>query len=377
MPKTVKLRVISNNLKELRLPEIDAELFHDMLDAWQIRRLGSLRHAKKSVSRDILIVFDFVRFSNKAPWTWSEDDFEKWCHELGLIRRLAVSSQRHYQSVIRNFLRYILENVRFRNEVQRLYGITITQICHRDNCIPHVDEREMSIERRALTYDEIDSFFLTIDEMIDEAKRFGMKDFRPLQRDKALFYTMYIGGLRISETQTLDFDSFRENAKIPEFGKFGFISIWGKGSRGSGPRHRLVPIDHPTLPPTLQWYINYIRPHFMRKADPNEFALFISERGNRICISTIEARFQKILGRANLSGQHLTPHSLRHSSVTHGALLLSSEAVRRKHGHTYQSTTQGYMHIPDEYVRDEFDKSTRHLLDRVKKTYSKKDNNEE
>ena len=367
MVRRPALRIVSSDLRELGLAPQVARLLHEVIDAYDARRRGTLRHTEATVRRDLSIVHDFVRFTRKPPWDWDEVDFDRWCHEIGIIRRLAPATQRHYQSIIRAFLRYIIDNVRFHNEVRRLFGKSVIQICHDDNCIPHVLEREMVKARRAMTHDEIEIFFKAVDRAINEARRFFAKDFWPLMRDKTFFFTLYAGGLRISEGIGLDVESFFENAEIPKFGRFGFISAMGKGSRGSGKKHRNVPIDHPDLPDLLRWYENEVRPHFMRRADPNERAFFLSERGNRPSITTMEARFQHLLEKAGLEGRNLTPHSLRHSSVTHGGMLYSGEAMRRKHGHANQSTTQIYMHVPDEFVRDEMTKVTRRMLKDRKK----------
>lgn len=362
MSKRPLLRVVSGDLREMGLQPREAALFHEMLDAYQRRRLGSLRHKKKSVERDVGIIFDFLRFTGKAPWDWDENDFDRWCNDLGVIRQLAMASQRQYQVTIRKFLGYLIDNVRFNNDVRRLFDKSIRQICTKDNCIPHKLEREMSVERRAFTHEEIAKFFGTLDEMIEEACQFGSKDQYPLKRDKAFFYTTYIEGLRISETIGINDNSFHENAEVPEFGKHGFLMVLGKGDK-----HRTVPVDHIDLPPLLRWYEAEVRPWFQHRADPNEIAYFISERGRRVSVSGMEARFQHILRRAGLDGLNLVPHSLRHSSVTHEAMRLSPEAVRRKHGHVYQSTTQGYYHVPDEFVSDEYNKAIRAQLDRAKK----------
>ncbi|PIU43270.1 MAG: integrase, partial [Candidatus Nealsonbacteria bacterium CG07_land_8_20_14_0_80_40_10] len=69
--------------------------------------------------------------------------------------------------------------------------------------------------------------------------------------------------------------------------------------------------------PILDWYIKNVRPYFMVNADANETALFLSERGNRIGLSTAEARFQHVIDLAGLGGLGFTPHCMRHSSVTH------------------------------------------------------------
>jgi site-specific recombinase XerD len=340
----------------VRLPEQDAKLLAEMLDAYATRRLGALRHRNASVSRDLAILSDFVRFTAKAPWYWTEEGFEQWCAHLAEDRHLAVSSQRHYQSTVRGFLQYLIDNVKFRNDVRRTYGLEIPQVCHRDNCIPHVYERELRQERRAFTHAEVSQLFDAYDRAIEEAGRFAAKDFRPLQRDKVLFFTIYAMGLRASECRNLNTTSFYPNASFPEFGRYGLLSVFGKGHAGSGPKHRTVPVTHAQLPPLLKWYEDSVRPHLLVNADPNEAALFISERGKRLALSTIEMRFHHALAFANLEDQGFVLHCLRHTSVTHESLRgLSTEANRRKHGHEHGATNQMYMHVSDEFVREEID----------------------
>lgn len=347
------------------LPENDAALFEDMIAKWSARRLGSLRHQNKSVEHDIAVIQNMLMHVGAAPWYWTEDDFDSWCEHIGVERALAVSSQRKYQSAIRSFFDYIVDNVKFKNDVRRHYGVDLRQICHSENCIPHVSERELKKERPAMTHEQIDIFFDAIDRAIKDAANFHAKDLRPLQRDKALFFLLYTGGLRISEAQGVTVNSFEPNPNIPEFGKFGFIKVWGKGSKGSGKKFRQVPVTHYQLPPILDWYIKNIHPYFMVNADANEDALFLSERGNRLAISSIEARFQHALELAGLNGLGLTPHSTRHSSVTHESMRFSLEMVRRKHGHVYAATTQGYMHVPDEMVDKEITQVIGSQLDRI------------
>ncbi|WP_449371287.1 tyrosine-type recombinase/integrase [Thiomonas sp.] len=337
------------------LADDEQRLFDAIVAAWGQRRTGALRHNIRSVTRDTGIVRDFTAHSGLPPWRWTEDDFDAWCEHLAHDRRLQVSSQRHYQGAIRVFLDYLTANVKFRNDVRSRFGIEPRQICTDENCIPHNVENERSAlhERRALTHNEIERLFDGIRKAALEAGRFHGKDYNPLRRDNALFYLIYTGGLRISEALSLNVSSFEPNPALPTFGSYGFIHVWGKGSRGSGPRYRSVPVTHPDLPPMLDWYTPKVRPEFLRYADPNESALFLSERGRRLVISSAEARFQKCLQISGLDGMGLTPHCLRHSSVTHESLRFSTEAVRRKHGHSNAAVTQGYMHIPDTFVDQE------------------------
>ena len=347
------------------LPVKDAALFDDMIEKWATHRLYTLKHTNKSVDASVSAVKDMLSHVGKAPWHWTEEDFDSWCHHIGVERGVVPGTQRNYQTAIRRFMKYIVENLKYRNIVLRDYGIELRQIITLDNCLPHVNENEKSTERPALTHDQIQTLFDSIDLGIKEAAKFRSKDARPLQRDKVLFYLKYTGGLRISEVLGLNVNSFKPNPQFPQFGKYGVIHVWGKGSKGSGPKLRIVYITHPDLPKLLDWYVKKIYPEFMVNADANETALFLSERGNRLAVSTAEYRFQHALDLAGLDGQGFTPHSLRHSSVTHESLRFSLEANRRQHGHVYGSTTQRYTHIPEEMVVDEINRAIKSQLDQI------------
>lgn len=354
------------------LAPADAEFFDKIVESWERRRVASLRHTQKAVNRDVAIVRSFAAHCNLPPWLWNEDVFDTWCDHLALEQKIARSSQRHYQSSIRTFLEYLTTNVKFRNDIRRLYGIEPRQICTPDNCIPHTTEREGKSERRAFTHDEIDRYFDGLKRAAVEAQRFRSKDYNPLRRDRAFFFTLYSGGLRISEGLGLNLSSFEPNPKIPEFGKFGFIKVWGKGSRGSGPRFRTVPVTHPDFPPLMEWYIEKVRPEFLTHADPNEQALFLSERGCRLRISTAEYRFHVGTRYSGMEEENLTPHCLRHSSVTHESMRFTMEAVRRKHGHSSVATTQGYMHVPDQMVDEEISDVVSRQIDQAIDNQEKK-----
>ncbi|WP_297484285.1 hypothetical protein, partial [Ferrovum sp.] len=260
------------------MPENDEALFSEMLDKWATRRKGSLRHKEKSVTGDITVVREMAAFLGKAPWYWTENDFDAWCEVIGVQRHLSVATQRKYQSGIRNFFAYIVDNVKFKNLVRQQYGMELRQICTAENCIPHIHERELSVERGSFTHEEISRFFDAYDRAIQEAAKFRSKDLRPLQRDKTLFFLLYSCGLRISEALALDIHSFSPNPQIQAFGPYGIVSVWGKGSRGSGKKFRSVPVTHSQLPPLLEWYVQSVRPKFLMGADANEQALFLSER---------------------------------------------------------------------------------------------------
>ncbi|MFA5941214.1 MAG: hypothetical protein WC809_17805 [Sinimarinibacterium sp.] len=81
------------------LPQQDAEFLERMIGGYVTRR-EALRHQASSINRDVAVINDLVRFTKKAPWHWTESDFERWGSDLGRNRKLAVASQRHYQGCV-------------------------------------------------------------------------------------------------------------------------------------------------------------------------------------------------------------------------------------------------------------------------------------
>jgi len=339
-------------------PANDAKLTGEIIDAYRTRR-ESLRHRENSIARDLAVINDFLSFSASPLWLCTEEDFELWSSHIGIERGLAPSSQRHYQGVIRSLFEYVVENPRFSAVINQRYGIRISQICTSENCIPHVQDRELTKERQALTYDELQRLFDAIHNAAIEAKKFATKEQHPLLRDKAMFFMTYVTGFRLSEMIGMNIDSFSPNPRIPSMDDYGFCQAWRKGSRGSGKKFQNVPLTHPDIPAMMDWYIKNVRTFFIVNADPNERALWLSERGDRIGRSAFAARLTKCLAYAGLEGRGFTPHCLRHTSVTHEGMQMSLEANRIKHGHAFGATTQGYFHVSDEIVDKEMAMITR------------------
>ena len=344
---------------ELILPEKDLALFQEMNEGYEMYRLSSKRHVDKSVESSMANVYDMVCTTGKPPWAWDEEDFDKWTFDIFANRRdgkegpLAVSSQRKGQVSIKGYLDYIGRIRKFHNLVFDRYGTRLHQICHKDNMMAHVVEREMANPRLALTHDQVDLFFEALDDLIEEAMRYNGKDMYPLMRDKALFYTIYVFGLRISEARGIEVHHFTKNQKIPQFEEFGNLLVCGKGANGSGPRWDNVPLTDASFPPVMRWYLDDVRPHFQLKAHANEAAVFLTERGTRPTKANINLRFHLIREHAGIPRQGMVPHSLRHSNVSHESERFSLTTVQRKVRHKFASTTQGYTHLRDGLVDEE------------------------
>jgi integrase/recombinase XerD len=147
-------------------------------------------------------------------------------------------------------------------------------------------------------------------------------------RDRAMLYTMYACGLRVSELVGLRL----RDVAIEQ----GIVRVSGKGGK-----QRLVPIGDAALQ-LVTAYLQGVRGLW---AEPSEERVFVTPQGHGM---TRQA-FWKIVRRYTIEAgivKAVSPHKLRHSFATH---LLSGgadlRAVQAMLGHADISTTQVYTHV--------------------------------
>ncbi len=152
-------------------------------------------------------------------------------------------------------------------------------------------------------------------------------------RTKAIVYTIYSCGLRISEAL---------NIKVQDIDRAsGFIRIKGKGGK-----ERIVIVPQDNFYTIIEDYIR-LCPHGIM---PNDF-LFLSARGSGYGPRMFQREVEKLRLEHNLPSW-FTPHSLRHCFATHliqnGADLRTTQELL---GHSSLSTTQKYLKINKEQIK--------------------------
>jgi site-specific recombinase XerD len=153
---------------------------------------------------------------------------------------------------------------------------------------------------------------------------------------------MYKLGLRVGEVHQL-------NLKDIDFENKN-ITVHGKGNK-----RRTLYLDDEMIAIATQWIA--VRKHFLNHDSSN--ALFISKKGNRLAIRTIEDNFKKIIRKLNLKVHfHVTCHTLRHSFASH----LNDEnvdvlVIQDLLGHaTPRTTANYYIHPSERKVREALEK---------------------
>ncbi|MCI4671059.1 MAG: site-specific tyrosine recombinase XerD [Bacteroidia bacterium] len=179
-----------------------------------------------------------------------------------------------------------------------------------------------------LNYEEIEKLF----SVMDVDTPLGL-------RNRALLEVLYSCGLRVSELISLQLSRI--------YRKEGFVQILGKGSK-----ERLVPIGRPAL----EWIEKYeIEVRNKQKIQPgNEDFVFLNRRGKALSRVMIFNIVKEAALAAGIN-KNISPHTFRHSFATHlvegGADL---RAIQEMLGHESITTTEIYLHMDTEYLREVF-----------------------
>lgn len=277
---------------------------------------------------------------------------DEWSASLIGEHHLARSTIRSYQCDLRLFTEFLTDNARYGwvSACEEAFGLGEhpVPIVHEWNSITHLNDYEGNPEARPFTREELQRFLDYADDQVDRAVRAKRKGALAAYRDATLLKVIYGWGLRRTETSKLDLVDWGRNPKAAEFGRYGTLHVrYGKAKRGQPPRRRNVASVMSWAVDAVRDYVENIRPRFGCEDHP---ALWVTERGGRVKPAEINARFESYRDALKLP-KVLTPHSLRHSYVTH----LTEDGVDRRFiqvqvGHECDSSTAIYTHVSDDFM---------------------------
>lgn len=179
--------------------------------------------------------------------------------------------------------------------------------------------------------------YLTLEEAVTLLKTAAQEPNRFFRaRDVAILMTFLTTGLRLSELCGLNLNSIRE----------GQIHVIGKGNK-----ERMIYITD-SCAVSIEHY------RAVRPIVPNEDALFLSSRHQRISPRAVQHRIEQLLQKAGFDTRLYTTHKLRHTAAT----LLYREGVdirtlQRILGHESLATTQIYTHVDDAQAKQAVEKN--------------------
>ena len=161
-------------------------------------------------------------------------------------------------------------------------------------------------------------------------------------RDYAIYAMMFLLGLRVGEVHQLNLNSIEwyDNK----------LTVNGKGNV----KRTLCITDQ--MKTILENYLEMRNKIYNAQKTQ---ALFVSKKGRRIAIRTIEDNFRKLIKVANIQKPfNVTPHTLRHTCAT---MLNEKEVkiltIQNILGHSNPNTTMNYyLHTPEHIMRRAMEK---------------------
>jgi len=338
-------------------------MFDAMLRGWRAQQTARGLREETIGGREQL-VRRFVEFTNEYPWGWLPAHVEEFTLSLTTERHLSPATVRNYQIDVRLFSEYLTDaRYGWGPACEGAFGAGVhpVAICHEWNTIAHLNDYEGSPEARPFGRDELQAFFDFADDQVERAVVAKRKGVLAAYRDATLFKVIYGWGLRRNETAKLDLADWGRNPAAADFGRFGMLHVrYGKAVRGQPPRRRNVLSTMGWAVDAVADYVDNVRPRFGCAEHP---ALWVTERGGRIKPAEINARFGAYRDALGLC-RELTPHSLRHSYVSH---LTENGADRRflqqQVGHRCDTSTAIYTHVSSDFMNTALRKALAPALD--------------
>jgi site-specific recombinase XerD len=280
----------------------------------------------------------FLAMAGCPAWEITDVDVDRVV--AGLVARgIGQSTRRGYLQAFRGFFLFL--QARRAADIEALFGARLVDPLDRFNRARHVAS-DSPAQQPPPTVERCEAFFTFLRERLDGARKWA-----PAARDYALFRTLFHAGLRAQEAACLELRDVHF-----ERGPFGKLHVRiGKGTRGSGPRPRWVPMLD-SLDELLRWFMADVRPCFGVKGP----MLFCDESGGAMGHGTIRNRLrylQAIEGRP--AQERFSPHALRRACATRnyerGVDLV---AIQQMLGHWHVGTTMRYVQPSSTFVEDAY-----------------------
>lgn len=246
----------------LRTTQEFEDFEQELVDQYLLAMVGA-GSVDSTVAAERATIFDFLRFLGAPVWTTQPADADRYLSWLRRERQLRGSTVHTKAAGLAQFFGFLL--ARYQGDIHALTGFVLVQPVDEFNLPTMCDT---GAGRVPPSTPEVEVLFSGWRESLPEARKF-----LPAARDYLAASLWRRAGLRISESAGLDVRDWR-----PDLGEFGKLHVrLGKGSRGRGPKTRLVPcIDG--VEPLLRWWFTDVRHQFGEDyADPDA-PLLPSER---------------------------------------------------------------------------------------------------
>ena len=342
VPKGSRARTLS--VDEVEYTELLFSLFQKHL-------LGTRANGKETVTVAMGAIRAFARYVGLPPWMWTEIDLSEFLAHKVSEDDIGLGRQATYITYLRGFQNYVLDSVGLKNDIHRRFGVQPQRFVTQENAVAIKRKRhELKRAMKPLTAQQCTGLINTFDQQIMLAEQAGSKSLHPLRRDKAMVMLVLLTGIRVEELVTISVNDFMSDEAHPQFGSYALLSVLGKGRK-----RRIVRLFNPIIKDVMDWYMQEVRPGFLRVDTDDPQLLFFSERGSRLCTEQVRRMLRDLGALAGIPFR-VRPHLLRHTYATQMKSIIGPEALQRQLGHEYLSTTLGtYYHADPEMVGNEIE----------------------
>lgn len=300
-------------------------------------------------------VIEFARHIGGPVWTATGDDADRYLTWLRRDRGLSRSTVEGKATAVARFFEFMI--ARYQGDIHALTGVVVAQPIDEFN-------RPASTWTRAVRVppsdDDVDHLFASWGDALPDQRKYltAARDYMAASLWRRV-------GLRLNETVMLDLRDWR-----PDLGEYGKLHVrYGKGSRGRGPKTRLVPAIN-GVDDLMTWWLRDVRHQFGGDWENPDAPLLPSERHDPMTKLPTRAGPETL--RSGLVGavdrwlpdwnRRLTPHVLRHycaSSLYHRGMAL--KAIQELLGHEWLKTTTVYVHVHSDHIEHAWAESNQRL----------------
>ena len=329
--------------RSLRSPQELEDFEQELVDQYALATAGA-GATDGTVAADRAVLFEYIGFLARPVWTSTPEDADRYLLWLRRERRQAKSTVQGKAAMLSRFFEFIIS--RYQGDIHALAGFMVIQPIDEFNRPAKANYGAGRIPPQS---GEVEALFDAWRASLPECRKY-----LPAARDYLAASLWRRVGLRISETVALDVRDWQ-----PELGEHGKLHVrFGKGSRGRGPKTRLVPAIN-AAGDLLEWWMNDVRHQFGDDWEDPDAPLLPSERRQRD--TTRCGRIGAEALRAGLTGAvsqwlpdwhgRLTPHGLRHYCASSLYLRgVDLKAIQELLGHEWLSTTTRYIHVHDAHI---------------------------
>jgi len=330
--------------RSLRSPD-DAEDFEqELIDQYALAGAAA-GTSDVFVSQERSTLFEFIWFLGRPVWTAGPEDADRYLTMLRRDRRLAKATLQGRAGMVARFFDFVIN--RYQGDIHAMFGYVVAQPIDEYNKPTNV--AYASVVRVPPAVDEVRLLFDEWRSTLVNARKY-----LPAARDYLAASLWRRVGLRINETVMLDIGDWR-----PGLGDLGKLHVrFGKGSRGRGPKTRLVPAIN-DVDALIEWWLTDVRHQFGDDWEDPHAPLLPSERHDPLtgyCTRAGDEALRSGLAKAvdiwlPAWNARLTPHGLRHFCASwlyeRG---MDLKALQELLGHEWLSTTTRYIHVHDRHI---------------------------